>query len=406
MVDGEGNHFSGLLPTAFLLFSPDYDMDYIREYILKRKAQGAAGFRTLINCCWGPTLKCEHGGNTIFWGNSPLHDRIEAVLDFLQQNGMHAIIETGAGDSTSYAIGKPAYTEKSPEWLDLLYYMVYLSAKYGNLIIGTGNEPAKRENPDAVLEWQNWAVDTLKERAAIVGTDILVTADIMPGTGVPTMSHHSAVDIVGWVTPRSEWFDGSVGAAYLEYRELRRRSELNDKVIHFREPPRRNYRNMGDWTSPEAKEWLREIMFLSLGSIYTPHGLGNGEEEEQPPDGSFLWGVGDKDYPESWKAYTELMQLFRFRTTSKRRFDFVPDDGWYLGGAFGFSADKKIYVAYCHSNGVHVGLPGPGTFTVFNPVSGEVEWGPEYKTSLDFITTGTAGKIIVIKKGTDAAVSE
>ena len=376
LVTPEGDHFSGLMPTAFLLCSPNYPLSFTKGYIDRMKSAGAAGFRAAINVYWGPNHQGEHGGNTIFWNNeTELINRINDVLSFLEDRGMYLILEI-LDSSLHIAIGENRYYDQSLEWERLFSAFAMFNHLHPNLIVGTGNEPSKGLNKQKVTAFQFWAVDKLKKLAAAQGDQILIAAEINEGTGIPALAGNPKVDILGFKSSRIE----NEMVLHETYNQLTGlKHNFPEKVIWGQEPPRRNYPNFGSWCSDDAILWLIKIAYLHLGSLYTPHGLGHGQEEQRPEEnGFFFWGVGGGDPVNYWQAYNYLMRIIRRPPAGKKSrcfFDFDPSMIFYSGNGLGFvSSDFKDWIIISNENQIKVSIEDAGRFMILDLKTGGVEW--------------------------------
>lgn len=413
--DNRGDHFQGLIPTAFLLCSPEKDWEYVKQYIDDKYNKGAQGFRAVWNCFWGPDSSGSHGGNTVYWLNKPaLIERTRKVLDYLSSKKMYLFLEM-LDSSLIISIGQ-AYFARSQAWIELFQTLVDLNSEFSNIIIGTGNEPSKGKDPDKVKDWQEWAVTAIRELAE--GDPLLIAGEINQGTGVPDLVFNEGIDIWGWKTPR--WDNVSVIQGTYNQLKMLHEGKHPDipvwtglktgRVIWGHEPPRRNYPNDGDWCSDIHKEWLRKIMYCHLGSIYTPHGLGNGQEEHQPSDWGgdhqHLWGVGDEDWLDLYAGFNTFVKTLKSPPAGPKaltKYDFIPDNGsWFIGAGQGFrTKDDKFYVIVAAEDGIQINIAGgPGRFRVVNLITGLYEW-EEHKKDLNFTTTQVKDKIIFISRATE-----
>lgn len=379
LIKPDGHEFNEVLCTMFAVCREELPWNDVKQYIDTMFSHGIRGFRALLNVAWGPTHTAEHGfcwawGGSVYPKsaqdrsvlNEPLMQRIDQVLNYLNQK--NGYLQLDILDPSPYGIGVASdwYTAKDDGWRMLIERLAVMYHQYGNMIIGTGNEPAKcHPNPAPVRDHQKWLVQEMRAKGIKV-----IIAEISPGVGIPELISDPDIPILAIKTSRNRNTTCLVNT-WSELKSLR--FGHPNKIFWGSEPPRRNY---GGWTTDEDKERLRAVMWIygAAGVLYTHHGL---SQNHELPDNTYpLWGCTEEDWIDiiaPWNIFFKKFGRPPAGPNKRTQYYCSPDNSIVLSSSghiyCGVRNNQRIIA--CFSSYLTVKFSDDGRIVAFNPVTGK-----------------------------------
>jgi hypothetical protein len=264
----------------------------------------------------------------------------------------------------------PWYCTWDSGWQMLVDKIGELYAKYGNLILETGNEPVKTNAfpRDQIKDFHVLLVEKLNQAGCNV-----VGVEISNGVGIPELAYDSNANVLFYKTVRTN----SEYVIHQTWEELKNlRFKHPNHVIYSNEPPRKNY---GGWSGDEThNDWLRWVahMHVITGSLYLHHGLSN--NHEMPNNPKPFWGCMPSDFMNIIEPINALMEKLHTPPAGPKtdKYFFGPNNANIkntVGGEAYGATRKRMTLIACRADLLQVTFNKKQRYQILNPYNGTFE---------------------------------